>query len=551
MLVSLLLSVSTVLAADGDDLVPYRKGKLWGYADRQGNVVIEPKYQHAYLFRDGRAWVYLDHKCGAINGSGDIVIPLKYTFFQAVPNTSTIIVRNDAGNYSRKYGLIDNSGKELVPFKYRKISLRNHAKPGQPEMAQYVAYYGNHERPVILDHSGRELTPVFKYGAYIGFGRNVVQTADGDALMVDANGSIEPLPDNWPYNPTMNRDYLFMNIRKGLYRISSREIIIPPGKYDIVMPFGANAKIVVVRKGELYGFVSLEDGREIIPPKYDRAGPGVGFEMREVLSYWMRSAGDGVWCIIDKDGNEIRPPKTYDRVWAFRGASFSKVGKDGKLGMVDRSGQEVFPSEYDHVAVVHLRQEVCFFRRSGGKGEVVDVSGKRKFSIQCDELRDELRHERPNFDYLVAKKGDLTGLVDKKGRLCVPFKYSSISHIPGLPPEIRIAYLDGKAALVDVTTGNEVMPPTYHYIEPFTDDLVKVRIRHGRIETFGLLDATTFREVIPVKYLGIKLKSANVFQVKYERADGTVGGGFIDDKGREYWEDVARPQPTPTEEDPR
>lgn len=43
-------------------LIPFRCGKLWGYRDQQGNVVIDPQYEVAAFFSEGFAAVRKNKK---------------------------------------------------------------------------------------------------------------------------------------------------------------------------------------------------------------------------------------------------------------------------------------------------------------------------------------------------------------------------------------------------------------------------------------------------------------------------------------------------------
>lgn len=80
LLVCLLFMAAPVFAQDADlSLVPYRKGKLWGYADAQKKIVIAPAYEEADFFSEGFAAVKKGGKYGYINKAGKLVIACKFT----------------------------------------------------------------------------------------------------------------------------------------------------------------------------------------------------------------------------------------------------------------------------------------------------------------------------------------------------------------------------------------------------------------------------------------------------------------------------------------
>jgi len=51
-------------------MVPFRQGKLWGFSDRAGRMVIAPAYDRASVFTDGPARVAKGGKWGFIDRTG-------------------------------------------------------------------------------------------------------------------------------------------------------------------------------------------------------------------------------------------------------------------------------------------------------------------------------------------------------------------------------------------------------------------------------------------------------------------------------------------------
>ena len=64
--------------AGDPELIPYKKGAKWGFADRNRNLVISARYDFAFRFSDGLAAVELDRKWGCVDRTGKVVIPIKY-----------------------------------------------------------------------------------------------------------------------------------------------------------------------------------------------------------------------------------------------------------------------------------------------------------------------------------------------------------------------------------------------------------------------------------------------------------------------------------------
>ena len=67
-----------------------------GFINIKGEEVISPKYKSATNFENGIALVSADnHKWGAINKQGQIIIPLKYEQSQIYREKDKISINND------------------------------------------------------------------------------------------------------------------------------------------------------------------------------------------------------------------------------------------------------------------------------------------------------------------------------------------------------------------------------------------------------------------------------------------------------------------------
>ena len=60
------------------DRFPVEIDGKWGYVDRQGALVIEPQYDQAWPFREGRARVLQFGRFGFIDAAGALAVPLRF-----------------------------------------------------------------------------------------------------------------------------------------------------------------------------------------------------------------------------------------------------------------------------------------------------------------------------------------------------------------------------------------------------------------------------------------------------------------------------------------
>lgn len=148
----------------GEGMVGVKIGDKYGYANTAGELVIEAKYDRISSFYEGFAEVGIDNLSGIIDKTGREIIPLRYYYIMRsqdgyfIPvdhQESTMAVFNRKGEqvlpaeYSmiseyeeessmefrlfikgitialknEYWGVIDEQGKEILPFEYERLSL--------------------------------------------------------------------------------------------------------------------------------------------------------------------------------------------------------------------------------------------------------------------------------------------------------------------------------------------------------------------------------------------------------------------------------------------
>lgn len=87
----------------------YARYELYGYVDKDKNVVIPFSFETAHAFKEGMAVVRKDGKYGYINTNGDLVIPCIY---YSATDFNEGVARVKINN---KYGFINECGKIVIP----------------------------------------------------------------------------------------------------------------------------------------------------------------------------------------------------------------------------------------------------------------------------------------------------------------------------------------------------------------------------------------------------------------------------------------------------
>lgn len=107
-----------------DSLVCFSNGKKRGYFSKNtGEVVVEAKYNHAWVFSEGLASVEEDGVINFIDSSGKVVLDLRFPYFNGMDgyvfHDGYCIVYGDGLD---AFGLIDKTGKTTLPCLYSSIS---------------------------------------------------------------------------------------------------------------------------------------------------------------------------------------------------------------------------------------------------------------------------------------------------------------------------------------------------------------------------------------------------------------------------------------------
>lgn len=83
------------------------KEKLWGYIDREGKMVIEPRFHDAWNFHEGLAAVKIDWARGYIDTEGKYAVEPKYQYAGPFRDGKAKVMLDDIWEY------IDHEGKKV------------------------------------------------------------------------------------------------------------------------------------------------------------------------------------------------------------------------------------------------------------------------------------------------------------------------------------------------------------------------------------------------------------------------------------------------------
>jgi len=318
---------------------------LYGFIDKNGEVIIGSIYTKAFDFKQDRARVVKNRKTGVINKKGEFVLaPKRYDLIFAFDKNGIAQVQeNNMGNF----GLINRNGETLTPCIYNKIF------PFVDGYAKVVTSKGIG----FVDLMGKEIIPA-EYRAVGNFSEGLVAVQRGFSYL-------------WEYID-INNNLAF----KGKFKIAGA---FNNGKAIVALNRSKEgANIVIDRNGneiqlekngmilhfseEKYGFKRIiTNAGGIITDTYcyytDSLGNRLfGIKRFKTVEPYQQDIGlvcfdNNKWGTISQHGYEIIPNK-FNKIFRLPNNMFSAISAQ-LYGLYDNQGNEILPPIYDFIKMVN------------------------------------------------------------------------------------------------------------------------------------------------------------------------------------------------------
>lgn len=304
-----------------DALYRFKVNDLYGFMDREGNVVIQPQYKNVSSFSEGRARITMkdsqgEFKEGYINTKGEIVIPCIYSNASDF-SEGTALVIVDTEEYKewsrrqesqdtyepnllpgsiipgREYYFIDKDGNRLFGQKFLQ------AKPFNEGVAcvHLASTDENGYGWSYIDHEGKVLTGKRFFRAWPfseGFA-TVLLNGQHQYQLIDTEFNFVS-EENYSNNIGMFHDGLAL-AKTGDYEsyVNYKGETAIPNKYKRAEDFSEGMAAVTVDNRK-WGYID-KTGEWVIEPQFSKAG-----SFSEGVAVVEK---DSKWAVIDQEGNYI------------------------------------------------------------------------------------------------------------------------------------------------------------------------------------------------------------------------------------------------------
>src|SRR6266852_4725356 len=268
-----------------------------GYIDKTGKVVIPLQYYRAYAFHEGMAFVPM---------YPDAASPRRLEL-QPIDKTGKVIVGQEysyAGPFAEGLALVE------VPWSHGFFHID---KGG-------LGY---------IDKTGKMVIPLQQFGTASSFNEGLAAVeVHGKWGYIDKTGKMV-IPPQFSHAWGFSEGLAAVKTGgKWGFIDTTGQMVIPPQFSDT---FGFSEGLVDVEVAKKWGYVD-KTGKMVIPPQYDKV-----YKYSEGLAAVKTS---GKWGFIDKTGQMVIAPQ-YDEVYPFSdGLANVEVGK--KAGYIDKTGKYVW-----------------------------------------------------------------------------------------------------------------------------------------------------------------------------------------------------------------
>ncbi len=401
--------LSAALHAQFRYLYPVKVNHKWGYIDRSGKVVVEPRYDA--LGPADLPW-YGDYRTNRpsgfrlveLNGLLGLVGPDRKEALAPLYRQIRVLSYNHfAVKKGDQFVLVDRTGRELFGSGYEDIRLLDtletqtagYFKVGKNALWGVQSATGEFILPIQYEWISllRTGSPFFKAKApgknwqLLKKGGNPVlpgyyldikahhpdfiaaQTNPGSWSVFDSTG--RPLSANpWVAIQPLNGHFLELwdstRYTPRLYRFDRRDTFSFPNK--IYLDFHPlNSGYIACNLPAGTGILDSL-GTEVLRPAYDSIAPGIGTVFRVKNRFWG---------LVDLARKDTVLACEYARIFDFRNG-LAIVIRNRNYGMVNRKMEQIIPPMYDLIQqdsqyIKAFRQDSVSLFRVDSTGKVVDV----------------------------------------------------------------------------------------------------------------------------------------------------------------------------------
>lgn len=334
------------------------------------NLLTKPKIKEEISTISTYYSAYKDGKWGVIDNNGNVIIDLNYDEMVVVPDKSTDLfivtydTNYDDGSYKTK--VLDKTGKEILSG-FEKVQAIENYNNNEVWYESDILKYQKDGKCGLIDFSGKEIVPADyeKIYAIPGIQKSIIVEKDGlRGLVSNTLGEIIIEPDYaeiTALTDTYDDGYLVKSKDSYYGIITADKKLVLECKYDKIYPVTGNDMYVVTEAGKTK--LIKKDGTPVLETGFD--------EITSIDGDNIIIKKDGKFGVININGESIIPVQYEDLKFAFDTNYIAK--KDNKYGVIKAGNEEAIEFKYDSMT---YREEAGFIEADNEelKTDIIDSS---------------------------------------------------------------------------------------------------------------------------------------------------------------------------------
>lgn len=352
--ITISLALFFTLSIQAQTLYPVKIEKKWGLINAEGQLEVDPIYEVIGEFdRYGYAVMQKNGMVGLIDRSGRELIPARYKELKVLDSTFVAVVENT------EWKVTDHYGQTVVPEGYEEIEVWNRS---------FIAFKKNNRWGVVRQNGEVLVQPAYdevllepdryfiiRQGEYIG-----LVSLDGQPILDCQSTEVK----------SFNESLIFYRVNEkwGAVNHLGEKLIQP--QYDIYNKLSEEF-IKLKKEQNTYLFSTLAS--KIIARGHDDY---FAFSHDRVLTKKNAKMG-----LMDARGKILLPDEYLD-IQPYMD-EYYRVNFQHRWGVLNPAGDVVIPFEYDYIAP--LRGPVCLVKRGEELG-VANVKGTEIVPTRFDRI---------------------------------------------------------------------------------------------------------------------------------------------------------------------
>ncbi|MCS7073372.1 MAG: WG repeat-containing protein [Bacteroidia bacterium] len=349
------------------DLIPYRKGEKWGFANKDKKIVIPCLYDKVTPFNSHNlSIVQKNNKFYLLDKTGKIILGTEYGYISNPSEDLYMVCKerlDPQGFPEGKVGYINQQGKIVIPLIY------DYAYPFSDGLAA-VRKDGS---TGYIDKTGKVVIPFQKYftGGQFKDGMTWVRKLDdsNSIVLIDKTGKEYSLPPIDDYNgiSDFSEGLAIIKYQEKYGAVDKTGKLVIPTNYEYLSKFSEGLAIAKLTH-EASGFID-KTGKLVIPYQYKNVG-----EFNGGLAYVvLPSQKEG---FIDKNNQlVITIPEGYNVESMLSENIIILINQNKRFSVMERKGK-ILLKDLSYLYVENFINGIALVELKDGNIGYIDISGK-------------------------------------------------------------------------------------------------------------------------------------------------------------------------------